>query len=78
MIVYSNRDFIIKKGSNQDYILIRKKLDKHSHLHSLSGARRLIKMFYKKMLPKNEYLIVSMKRITTRKEWLEISKEKSP
>ena len=27
MIVYSNRDFIIKKGSNNDYILIRKQLD---------------------------------------------------
>ena len=76
MIIYSNKDFLIKKGSNEDYILIRKKLDKHAHLYSLAGARRLIKMFYKKMLPKNEYLIVSMKRINTRKEWLEISKEK--
>ena len=76
MIVYSNRDFIIKKGSNNDYILIRKQLDKHSHLHSLAGARRVIKLYYKKVLPENEYLQVSLKRITTRKEGLEISKKR--
>ena len=75
MIVYSNKDFIIKKSSNNDYVLIRKKLNKHSHFNSLTGARKLIKMFYKKIYPDNEYLKVSLERICTRKEWIEISKK---
>lgn len=78
MIVYSNKDFIIKKSSNNDYVLIRKKLNKHSHFNSLIGARKLIKMFYKRIYPDNEYLKVSLERICTRKEWIEISKKWPP
>lgn len=78
MIVYSNKDFIIKKSSNNDYVLIRKKLNKHSHFNSLTGARKLIKMFYKRIYPDNEYLKVSLERICTRKEWIEISKKWPP
>lgn len=73
MIVYSNKDFIIKK-TKSDYVLIRKKLDRHSHLSSLTGARQLIKLFYKKTYPKNDYLKTSLERICTRKEWIEIKK----
>ena len=58
MIVYSNKDFIIKKSSNNDYVLIRKKLNKHSHFNSLTGARKLIKMLYKRIYTENEYLKV--------------------
>ena len=78
MVVYSNKDFIIKKSSNNDYVLIRKKLNKHSHFNSLTGARKLIKMFYKRIYPDNEYLKVSLERICTRKEWIEISKKWPP
>lgn len=74
MIVFSNKDFIIKK-TQFDYVLIRKKLDKHSHFSSKTGARQLMKMFYKKIYPKNDYLKISLERICTRKEWLEIKKK---
>lgn len=67
--VYSDEDFQIVK--RRDYIVIRKNhpYEFHSHFHKYSGARSLIKMFYKRIQPEDEYFNTAMKRVTTEAEF---------
>lgn len=61
-----------------DFVVIRKNhpYEFHSHFHKLAGAKMLIRMFYKKLQPSDEYFYTAMQRITTESEFKKFVPEK--
>lgn len=67
--LYEDEEFKIVKA--HDYIVVRKNhpYEFHSHFQKYAGARSLIRMFYKKVKPTDEYFNTAMQRITTEPEF---------
>ena len=74
--IFEDREFKVVKG--YDFIVVRKDspYSFHSHFKSLTGARGLIRLFYKKVQPFKEYFNTAMKRVTTDREFDSFRKEK--
>ena len=67
--LFEDKEFIIY-NTNRDYVLIRKngEYGQHSHFDRFSGAKLLVDLFYKKVLPYNPYFREAMERICYEKE----------
>ena len=78
MLLYEDKIFKIMRD-NRDYILIRKNLpySHHAHFRKLSGAKLIITLFNKQIIPRRRYFIESMRRITTEDEYLTFRKQKT-
>ena len=78
--IWENKIFkIVYTG--KDYVLIRKglKYENHSHFRKLNGAKIVISLYNKKLIPNQSYFRSSMKRITTKEEYATFSyKKKKP
>lgn len=68
-ILWEDSNFKILHG--RDYIVVRKNYpyEFHSHFKSLTGAKVLVELFYKKLRPYHKYFNTAMKRITIEEEW---------
>lgn len=75
-VIFEDKEFQVVKG--YDFVVVRKDspYSFHSHFRSLTGARGLIRLFYKKIQPIKEYFNTVMKRITTELEFDSFKKEK--
>lgn len=67
--IFEDREFKVVKG--YDFVVVRKDSPYgfHSHFKSLTGARGLIRLFYKKIQPRREYFNTAMKRVTYESEF---------
>lgn len=74
--LYEDDQFRIVMG--HDFVVIRKDYpyEFHSHFHKYAGAITLVKLFYKKLQPADEYFYVAMQRITTENEFNTFSPQK--
>lgn len=68
-VLFEDKNF--KVIHSRDFIVIRKNHEYsfHSHFKKYDGAMGLIHLFYKKVLPTDEYFNTAMKRITTEEEF---------
>lgn len=75
--LYEDKEFVIYH-TNRDYILIRKngEYGQHSHFDRFSGAKLLVDLFYKKVLPYNPYFKEAMERICDDREIKKFKEEK--
>ncbi len=75
--LFEDKEFIIY-ATNRDYILIRKEGEykQHSHFDRFSGAKLLVDLFYKKILPYNPYFKQAMERICFDNELTSFKQEK--
>lgn len=75
-LLYEDEHFKIVKA--HDYVVIRKNhpYEFHSHFHKYGGARSLIKLFYRKVQPEDDYFHTAMKRITTEVEFNRFSPQR--
>lgn len=75
--LFEDKEFIIY-NTNRDYILIRKngEYGQHSHFDRFSGAKLLVDLFYKQVLPYNPYFKEAMVRICTDEEIEKFKTEK--
>ena len=73
--IFEDREFKVVKG--YDFVVVRKDspYSFHSHFKSLTGARGLIRLFYKRVQPFKEYFNTAMKRITTEVEFFSFKAE---
>jgi hypothetical protein len=71
-------DFEIKKDSNRGYIVIRVNgsYEQHAHVSSMNGARLLINIIHKGMLPESDYLKTSCRRLLTDIEYSKLRRKK--
>jgi hypothetical protein len=67
--LYEDNCFKVLKS--KDYVVVRKDFpyDFHSHFARYSGAREVIKLFNKKLIPVNPYFVTALRRISTEEEW---------
>jgi hypothetical protein len=75
-VIYEDEEFQIVKA--YDFVVVRKnqEYDFHSHFVRHTGARSLIRLFYKHVLPENQYFLEAMKRVTTVEEFEKLAKPK--
>lgn len=75
--LFEDKEFVIYH-TNRDYILIRKNggYAQHSHFDRFSGAKLLIDLFYKKVVPYNPYFKEAMERICYENEICKFKEEK--
>ena len=75
--IFEDKEFKVVKG--YDFVVIRKSkpYSFHSHFKSLTGARSLIRLFYREVQPIKEYFRTAMKRITEEFEFDNFRKEKN-
>lgn len=69
-LMYEDDNFKIIQSS-RDFVVIRKDFpyEFHSHFKRYSGARGLIRLFYKQIIPNEPYFYTAMERITTDAEF---------
>lgn len=67
-LLYEDSEFRLLKS--RDYVVVRKDhpYEFHSHFQKYSGAVCLINLFYKRLIPSEEYFRIAMERITTEVE----------
>jgi hypothetical protein len=67
--LFEDSEFKIVHG--RDYCLIRKNKEYqyHAHFKRLDGCKTLIELFYKGVMPYDDYFITAMKRICTEEEF---------
>lgn len=73
---YEDSKFIIF-WTNDNYIVVRKhgKYEQHSHFKKFDGAKLLVDLYYKKIMPLNPYFKKAMERICTQNELKQFTKE---
>lgn len=68
-LLYTDETFrIVQK---HDFVVARRGLphNYHSHFKKFAGAKQLIELYNKHLIPHNEYFRIAMRRITTDEEW---------
>lgn len=75
-LIFEDDIFKLLKGRN--YIVVRKNFpyEYHSHFERYNGAMLLMKLFYQKLKPREEYFIGAMLRITTEDERANFGEQK--
>ena len=68
--IWEDKEFRIIR-CKRDYVLIRKNFayKYHAHFEDLKGAKTVVVLFYKKLIPHGRYQRGSMKRLTTDEEY---------
>ncbi|GAB6153699.1 hypothetical protein JCM17380_24490 [Desulfosporosinus burensis] len=67
-LLYEDKEFRLLKS--RDYVVVRKDhpYEFHSHFQKYTGAMSLISLFYKRLIPSEEYFRIAMERIITEAE----------
>ena len=71
-------EFVIKRDHSRGWVIIRVgyPYEFHAHLRTKQGCRQLLNFIKKGLLPKNEYLVGSCRRLLTEEEFNKLKKAK--
>lgn len=74
-VVFYHKKFKVLQIGKSSYVIVRKNTtnySQHSHLSSLNGAMRLIKLLDEGLLPQSEYLKESARRLLKEQEFTKL------
>lgn len=74
-VVFYHKKFKVLQIGKSSYVIVRKNTtnySQHSHLSSLNGAIRLIKLLDEGLLPQSEYLKESARRLLKEQEFTKL------
>jgi hypothetical protein len=74
-VVFYHKKFKVFQIGKSSYVIVRKNTtnySQHSHLSSLNGAIRLIKLLDEGLLPQSEYLKESARRLLKEQEFTKL------